>query len=60
VCLLGVATLVAVVIMGWSGGFVMLGWFSLLLKLAEVQDLRLAKLGEVLIEFRNYLRLFPD
>jgi hypothetical protein len=60
VCLLGVATLVAVVIMGWSGGFVMLGWFSLLLKLAEVQDLRLAELGEVLIEFHNCLWLFPD
>jgi hypothetical protein len=60
VCLLGVATLVAVVIMGWSGGFVMLGWFSLLLKLAEVKDLRLAELGEVLIEFHNCLRLFPD
>jgi hypothetical protein len=60
VCLLGVATLVAVVIMGWSGGFVMLGWFSLLLKLAEVQDLRLAKLGEVIIEFHNCLQLFPD
>jgi hypothetical protein len=38
----------------------MLGCFSLLLKLAEVQDLRLAEFGKVLIELHNCLRPFPD
>jgi hypothetical protein len=38
----------------------MLGCFSLLLKLAKVQDLRFAEFGEVLIELRNCLGPFPD
>jgi hypothetical protein len=37
-----------------------LGCFSLLLKLAEVQDLRLAKFVQVVIEFCDILQLFPN
>jgi hypothetical protein len=33
----------------------MLGCFSLLVELVEVKDLRLAKFGEVLIKYYNYL-----
>jgi hypothetical protein len=38
----------------------MLGCFSLLLLLAEMKDLRLTKLGEILIKFYDCLRPFPS
>jgi hypothetical protein len=37
-----------------------LGCFSLLFKLAEMQNLRLAEFGEVFIKLWNNLRSFPD
>jgi hypothetical protein len=55
--LFGVASLVVV---RWAQSFVMLGPFSLLLELAEVQDLRFAKLGELFIQFWHGLWSFPD
>jgi hypothetical protein len=59
VYLLGVGALI-IIVARWPWGFIVLGCFSLLLELAEVQDLRLAELGELLIELCNYFRLFPD
>jgi hypothetical protein len=56
----GVAALVVVVVAGWSWGFVKLRCFLLLLKLTEVKNLQLGEFGEVVIEFCNCLRLFPD
>jgi hypothetical protein len=59
VYLLEVAMLV-VIVAGWFQGFIVLGCFSLLFKLAEMQNLRLAEFGEVFIKLWNNLRLFPD
>jgi hypothetical protein len=55
--LLGVASLVVV---RWPGSFTVLGPFLLLLELADVQDLRFAKLGKFFIQFRHGLRSFPN
>jgi hypothetical protein len=55
--LFGVASLVVV---RWAQSFVMLGPFSLLLELAEVRDLRFAKLGKLFIQFWHSLWPFPD
>jgi hypothetical protein len=38
----------------------MLGYFSLLLELAEVQDLRLAKFSELFVKLRDYFWPLPN
>jgi hypothetical protein len=56
---LGVAALIIIITRRpWS--FILLWSFSLLLKLAEVLDLRLAEFCELFIELRHYFWLFPD
>jgi hypothetical protein len=57
--LLGVAVLI-VVVLGWPGSFVMLECSTLLLELAEVQDLQLTEFGEFFVELHDCFGLLPD
>jgi hypothetical protein len=48
------------IVTGWSRGFVVLGNFTLLLKLPKMEDHRLAELRKVFVQLYDCLRPFYD
>jgi hypothetical protein len=58
--MLGVIMLSPVIVVHWSSSVIVLWCFSLLLKLAEVEGLRLTEFGKILIKFCYYLQSFRD
>jgi hypothetical protein len=58
--MLEVAMLPAVIVAHWPRGFIMLEYFSLLVKLAEVKDLGFTEFGKVFVEFCDCIQPFPN